>query len=145
MKKHIVNIRRAVCIMANELHKAGYSLSRAFKKAWRTAKGTAIKAAGVTYEGRQEVLKYLSQFRPENLTVTLERDTDNTYDRNAIRIVVHIPYLKKKAKIGYVPKAYSSEIARLMNQGVNVRASLMGIIGGYSYKETYGALLDVAI
>lgn len=145
MKKHIVNIRRAVCIMANELHKAGYSLSRAFKKAWRTAKGTAIKAAGVTYEGRQEVLKYLSQFRPENLTVTLERDTSNTYDRNAIRIVVHIPYLKKKAKIGYVPKAYSSEIARLMDQGVNVRARLLGIIGGYSYKETYGALLDVAI
>lgn len=145
MKKHIVNIRKAVCIMANELHKAGYSLSRAFKKAWRTAKGTAIKAAGVTYEGRQEVLKYLSQFRPENLTVTLERDTDNTYDRNAIRIVVHIPYLKKKAKIGYVPKAYSSEIARLMDQGVNVRARLLGIIGGYSYKETYGALLDLAI
>ncbi len=131
--------------MANELHKAGYSLSRAFKKAWRTAKGTAIKAAGVTYEGRQEVLKYLSQFRPENLTVTLERDTHNTYERNAIRIVVHIPYLKKKAKIGYVPKAYSSEIARLMDQGVNVRARLLGIIGGYSYKETYGALLDVAI
>lgn len=145
MKKHIVNIRRAVCIMANELHKAGYSLSRAFKKAWRTAKGTAIKAAGVTYEDRQEVLKYLSQFRPENLTVTLERDTDNTYDRNAIRIVVHIPYLKKKAKIGYVPKAYSSEIARLMDQGVNIRARLLGIIGGYSYKETYGALLDLAI
>lgn len=145
MKKHIVNIRRAVCIMANELHKSGYNLSRAFKKAWRTAKGTAIKAAGVTYEGRQEVLKYLSQFRPENLTVTLERDTSNTYDRNAIRIVVHIPYLKKKAKIGYVPKAYSSEIARLMDQGVNVRARLLGIIGGYSYKETYGALLDVAI
>jgi hypothetical protein len=145
MKKHIVNIRRAVCIMANELHKAGYNLSRAFKKAWRTAKGTAIKAAGVTYEGRQEVLKYLSQFRPKNLTVTLERDTSNTYDRNAIRIVVHIPYLKKKAKIGYVPKAYSSEIARLMDQGVNVRARLLGIIGGYSYKETYGALLDVAI
>lgn len=145
MKKHIVNIRRAVCIMANELHKAGYSLSRAFKKAWRTAKGTAIKAAGVTYEGRQEVLKYLSQFRPENLTVTLERDTDNTYDRNAIRIVVHIPYLKKKAKIGYVPKAYSSEIAKLMDQGVNVKARLLCIIGGYSYKETYGALLDVAI
>lgn len=131
--------------MANELHKAGYNLSRAFKKAWRTAKGTAIKAAGVTYEGRQEVLKYLSQFRPKNLTVTLERDTSNTYDRNAIRIVVHIPYLKKKAKIGYVPKAYSSEIAKLMDQGVNVKARLLCIIGGYSYKETYGALLDVAI
>lgn len=145
MKKHIVNIRRAVCIMANELHKAGYSLSRAFKRAWKTAKGTAIKAAGVTYENRQDILKYLTQFRPDHLTVTLERENHNTYDQNSICIVVHIPYLKKKAKIGYVPKAYNAEIARLLDQGMPVRARLMGIIGGYSYKETYGVLLDVAV
>ena len=102
-------------------------------------------AAGVTYESRQEILKYLTQFRPDHLTVTLERENHNTYDQNSICIVVHIPYLKKKAKIGYVSKAYNAEIARLLDQGMPVRARLMGIIGGYSYKETYGALLDVAV
>jgi hypothetical protein len=30
--KQITNIRKAVCIMANELKKAGYSLSEAFKR-----------------------------------------------------------------------------------------------------------------
>ena len=32
--KQITNMRKAVCTMANELKKAGYSLSDAFKKAW---------------------------------------------------------------------------------------------------------------
>ena len=32
--KQITRIRKAVCTMANELKKAGYSLSQAFKKAW---------------------------------------------------------------------------------------------------------------
>lgn len=33
--KKITNIRKAVCIMANQLKKADYSLSEIFKKAWR--------------------------------------------------------------------------------------------------------------
>lgn len=32
--KQITNIRKAVCAMANQLKKAGYSLSEAFRKAW---------------------------------------------------------------------------------------------------------------
>lgn len=36
--KQITNIRKAVCVMANQLKKAGYSLSEAFKKAWRRVK-----------------------------------------------------------------------------------------------------------
>ena len=31
--KQITNIRKAVCVMANQLKKAGYSLSEAFRKA----------------------------------------------------------------------------------------------------------------
>lgn len=36
--KQITNTRKAVCVMANELKKAGYSLSQAFRKAWRRVK-----------------------------------------------------------------------------------------------------------
>jgi len=36
--KQITSIRKTVCIMANELKKAGYSLSGAFKKAWKRVK-----------------------------------------------------------------------------------------------------------
>ena len=36
--KEITKIRKAVCTMANELKKAGYSLSQAFRKAWSRVK-----------------------------------------------------------------------------------------------------------
>ena len=36
--KDISTIRRTVATMANQLHKLGYSLSQAFKTAWRRVK-----------------------------------------------------------------------------------------------------------
>ena len=52
--KRITKIRKAVCTMANELKKAGYSLSQAFKRAWKWAKlSMAIRAVGTTFGNRQ--------------------------------------------------------------------------------------------
>ena len=76
--KQITNIRKSVCIMANELKKVGYSLSDAFKKAWQRVKlSMTTRAAGTTFENRQERLQFLKQFKPEDLTVTLEREKGN--------------------------------------------------------------------
>ena len=38
--KQITKVRKAVCVMANELKKVGYSLSQAFKKPWAQVKNT---------------------------------------------------------------------------------------------------------
>lgn len=87
--KQITRIRKAVCIMANELKKAGYSLSQAFKKAWKWVKlSMTIRAVGTTFGNRQECLNFLKQFRQNDLSDTLERETNNEYDSNAIQIVV---------------------------------------------------------
>lgn len=51
--KQITTIRRTVATMANQLHKLGYSLSKAFKTAWRRIKeGMKVKAQGVTFGNR---------------------------------------------------------------------------------------------
>lgn len=68
--KKITNIRKSVCIMANELKKAGYTLSQAFKKAWRRVKlQMVVKVAGTTFENRQERLQFLKLFQIETLKV----------------------------------------------------------------------------
>ncbi len=144
--KQITRMRKAVCIMANELKKAGYSLSQAFKTAWKRVKfSMTIRAAGTTFGNRQECLNFLKQFRQNDLSVTLEREPDNEYDNNAIQIVVHILSLSKRTVIGYVPKELARELAKVIDMGIQVKASLMQIIGGYSYKETLGALINIAI
>lgn len=149
MKKQVEqirNIRRAVATMANALRKTGLSLSEAFKKAWRRVKvSMTIRAAGTTYGNRQEILSWLLQFKPEELSVTLQREADNKVDQNAIRIIAHILPLKKRAVIGYVPAGLARELAKVLDAGIQVTASLRGIIGGYWYKEHFGALINIAI
>ena len=61
--KQITNIRKAVCTMANELKKEGYTLSQAFRKAWRRIKlSMKIRAVGTTAGNIQERLGFMKQF-----------------------------------------------------------------------------------
>ena len=104
-----------------------------------------IRTAGTSFENRQERLAFLRQFRPEDLSVTLEREPENKFDSSAIQIVVHIRSISKRTIIGYVPRGLTKELSRVIDTGVQVKASLMQIIGGYEYKESLGALINVAI
>lgn len=144
--KQITKMRKAVCAMANELRKAGDSLSRAFRKAWKWIKlSMTIRVAGTTFENRQERLQFLKQFQIDNLRVTLERENNSKYDSSAIQIVVHILSIRKKTVIGYVPKTLAKELLKIMEMGLPVEARMMQIIGGYSYKKNLGALINVAV
>lgn len=144
--QQITNIRKAVCIMANELRKTGLNLSAAFVKAWRRVKESmTVRAAGVTFKNRQEILKFLSQFKLEDLNISLKREPDNAYDRNAIQVIAHVKSIRKQAHIGYIPKGLSNELAKVIDKGVNITANTLGVIGGYSYKESYGLLLNISI
>lgn len=144
--KKITNIRKSVCIMANELKKAGYTLSQAFKKAWRRVKlQMTIRAAGTTFENRQERLEFLKRFPVENLKVTLKREEGNPFDRNAIQIIVHIPDQQKNRDWIDVPRKLARELSRVIDAGVRVEAKLLEIIGGYSFKESLGALIKITI
>ena len=104
-----------------------------------------VRAAGTTFENRQERLQFLQQFRPEDLTVTLEREKENKFDCNAIQIVVHIKPICRRTVIGYVPKGLARELSKVLDMGIQVKTTLMQIIGGYAYKESRGALINIAI
>ena len=143
--KHITAVRKAVCTIANQLHGEGYSLSVAFKMAWHRVRETKFRAAGVTMDGRQNRLAYLKGFSPDDLQIGFRREPQNQYDSNAIQILVQIKSLRKYAVIGYVPRTVSAHMAAVMDKGIKVGAELLGIIGGYSYKENYGLLVGMAV
>ncbi len=144
--KQITKVRKSVCAMANQLRKAGYSLKEAFKKAWQRVKlSMTVRAAGTTFENRQERLAFLKQFKPKDLTVTLEREKKNKFDCNAIQIVVHIKPIRRRTVIGYVPSKLARELSEVLDMGIQVKATLMQIIGGYAYKENLGALVSIVI
>ena len=144
--KQITSIRKAVCTMANELKKEGYSLSQAFRKAWKRVKfSMKVRAVGTTFGNTQERLGFMKQFPVETMQAELVRDPENRFDKNAIQIVVHLCSINRKTVIGYVPRGLAAGLAAVMDAGVQVKAELLQILGGYSYKESYGCLLDIKI
>lgn len=145
MFKHVKDIniiRRTVATMANQLHKLGYSLSNAFRTAWKRIKeGITTSVAGVTYGKRQELLQFIAGRRQQELTVYLNRDRANTYDRYAVAVVVGIKNIGY-AHIGYLPGGIAQSLASVIDKGIALNADVE-ITGGYSYKETYGALVRI--
>lgn len=130
--------------MANELRKLGYTLSKAFKTAWRRIKeGMTVKAIGVTFGNRQNLLQFIAGRKPEELTVYLRRDRANTFDKYAVAVVIGIKGIGY-AHIGYLPKGLAQSVAIVIDNGIELHADAK-VIGGYGYKETYGALINIAV
>lgn len=143
--KDITTIRKMVATMANQLHKLGYSLSNAFRTAWRRIKASmTCRVSGVTYGKRQQLLQFIASRKPEELTVYLQRDRANTHDRYAVAVVIGIRNIGY-AHIGYLPKGISQGVAAVIDKGIQVKATLMQVIGGYGYKETLGALVNISM
>lgn len=138
----IRKIRKAVATMANKLHKAGLSLSEAFKKAWRRVKQSmTFRISGTTYNNGQRKLSYISQF--EDVEIRLEHEADNSFDSNAVKVWAILPAIRKMAPIGYIPRTIAAEIAALIDKGIQIKAA-GHVIGGYADKENYGYLLTLS-
>lgn len=136
--KEIRNIRRAVTTMANELRKAGLTLSDAFKKAWRRIKqNMTLRISGTTFNNGQNKLAYLSQIKPENVKIKLHHETDNKFDANAVKVFALIPEQGIMAQIGFIPRAIAAEISKVIDNGISVKAAGQ-VIGGYADKKIMG-------
>lgn len=144
--KQVTNIRKAVCTMANELRKEGYALSQAFRKAWRRIKlSMRIRAIGTTAGNIQERLAFMKQFPVDTMQAELVREPENRFDKNAIKIVIHLRSINRKTVIGYVPRGLAAGLAAVIDAGIQAKVELLQILGGYSYKENYGCLLNISI
>lgn len=79
------------------------------------------------------------------MQLELIREPGNLFNQNAVKIVIHLLSINRKTVIGYVPKGFTSSLAVVMDAGLKVKAELLQIIGGYSYKENYGCLINISI
>ena len=103
-----------------------------------------VRVSGVTQGKRQELLRFIAGRKPEELTVYLQRDRANLCDKYAVAVVIGIRDIGY-AHIGYLPRTLSQGMAAVIDAGVRVKADLKQIIGGYSYKETLGALVSIEV
>lgn len=91
------------------------------------------KLVGVTFEGRQDIIKMLQG--GEQLQV--RREADNKYDKNAVAVDVFIDIDSEGGDlvgewypIGYIAKDKNSDIAATLDAGNEVDISLSSLTGG---------------
>jgi single-stranded-DNA-specific exonuclease len=83
------------------------------------------KLAGVSFEGRQDVIAGLRA----GVEVRMARQADNPYDGNAI--AVHYGQLQ----LGFISKGIAAHIAPLIDAGVSYRVRVASLTGGTSAKH----------
>ena len=104
-----------------------------------------FQIAGVTFEGRQDILEKLNQEYHEigfRRIVELVPDPENKYDSNAVKVQVNLDGNVKQ--LGYVPKTINSQILELVkNEKIKWaklsdigRVQESGVLGGtITYEE----------
>ena len=136
--------RSTICKTANNLRKQGYTLSQAFKMAWKLAKGKAtVKVAGVSKSNRQTAIQHLTKYSPDTVKVTLIRENRNSYDNNAIAVMVSANG-SQAYKMGYISAAVAKLLSGVIDNITTIKASLQTITGGYYTDMMYGLKLSLS-
>ena len=133
-----------VMTIANRLVAQGYNRPHAMVKAWALAKLPKLetKVAGVTYGNRQKAIAHLTQYAPESISIRLEREQGNQYDRNAVAVYAAVEG-KGSYHMGYLPKALASFIAPLIDAGKAVQGAFKEVRGGGDVWMNYGMVVKV--
>ena len=99
-----------------------------------------VGIAGVTFEGRQDVLRRMYQAQEDGAALSgrLSREPDNPYDPNAVRVYIG------EMHVGYIPKALAAKLAARIDAGEAVTVARAHIIrGGDPDRITYGARIHI--
>ena len=139
-------MKSKVMTIANALVKQGISRSAAMLRARRTVKQRVIhtKTAGVTRGNRQALLDRLTRYSAEDISITLNREPENTADRNAVQVIAAVRG-KGAAVMGYLNRQLAAAIAPLLDKGKQVRAAFEEITGGHEYFLNYGLNVSISV
>jgi hypothetical protein len=145
-EKKANDTKSKVCHIANRLTKQGMNRPEAFRRAWATVKAETLetKVAGVTIGRRQEALERLIRYEADSISVSLERESANEYDGNAVKVITTVQG-KGSYTVGYLPRTLAATIAPLIDAGKAVRATFKEIRGKYHNYHNYGMAVSVSI
>ena len=144
--KKITRIRKQVTSIANRINKKINNLSAAFRRAWQIVKGRELisKVSGVTFGTRQRALRKLEKYNADMINIALEREANNAYDVNAIKVLVHVGS-GDKYHLGFLPKDLAALLASILDKGIELVTRFKAVTGGFEDRENYGALITIEL
>ena len=126
--------------LGNRLATKGHNRSAAFAKAW----GLVLAVKGVTIGNRQEALRRLSAYAPDQVKAVLVQEPTNPVDPAAVAVRVGVQNGRGFFTIGYVPKELTA-IVRAIGTNLTALRVVCGTWGRYNNMTTFGARVALAI
>lgn len=102
------------------------------------------KARGTTFGNRQDVLRRLTRYSPSDIGLYFEREPNNEFDANAIKIIA-IVRNHGFALVGYVSKELASGLAPMLDEGHEAAVFFNGITGSDEGGYNFGLNFDFVI
>jgi len=139
-------MKSKVVTLANRLtSRMDGNKSAAFVKAWAIVKAGKIELAvkGVSFSNRQEALKRLATYNPDQVRTFLMPEPENSVDHNAVAVMVGVQGGKGLFRLGYVPANMAAVVSALSAKLPALR--IVSSTWGYTHKTTYGARIAVAV
>jgi hypothetical protein len=133
-------LKSKVVTLGNRLtSRMGGDKSAAFVKAWAVCKAGTLELAvkGTSFANRQEALKRLANYSPEQIRAVLVPEPANPKDKNAVAIMVGVQGGKGLFRLGYVPANMAVVVSALGRQLPAFR--VVSGTWGWSGKTTFGA------
>jgi hypothetical protein len=80
----------------------------------RVIKEYKTRVAGISHDNRQEHIKWMDN----NTPLFLEREKDNPYDKNAVKVLAEIR--GKRTHIGYIHREFAENVAPILDSNQKV-------------------------
>jgi len=117
----------------------------AFVRAWQIVKAGGLELAvkGTSFGNRQEALKRLTAYSPEQIKAVLVPEPSNPADPAAVAVLVGVNGGKSLFRLGYVPRNMAAVAAVLGGHLPALR--VVSGTWGWACKTTYGARIALGI
>jgi len=117
----------------------------AFVKAWAIVKAGGLELAvkGVSFGNRQEALKRLASYAPDQIKAVLVPEPSNPADPAAVAVMVGVQGGRGLYRLGYVP-ANMAAVASVLGAKLPALRIVSGT-WGWAEKTTYGARIALAV
>jgi hypothetical protein len=139
-------LKSKVMTLGNKLApRMGGDRHDAFVQAWAIVKAGGLEVAvrGVSFGTRQEALKRLAGYAPEQVRTVLVPEPENPADPAAVAVMVGVQGGRGLYRLGYLPRNLAPVAAALGSQLPALR--VVSGTWGWAHKTTFGARLALAV
>jgi len=119
--------------------------SAAFKRAWAIVKAGGLELAvkGTSFGNRQEALKRLAAYAPNQVRAVLVPEENNPADKNAVAVLVGVQNGRGFYRLGYVPRDMAA-VVKAMGAKLPALRVVSGS-NGWNGQAAFGARVALAV